>query len=191
MARASGRPVQAAIIARIVAATGVPCQVAGGLRDAGCGGHRPRRPAPTAPSSAARSSVTRPSARTLVERHGPDAIVAAIDVRDGRALGDGWVAGATGTPALDLITTLAGHGIRWFAVTAIARDGLLGGSRPRAARTGAGAAPGARIDRQRGRQHARRHRGAARRAATPAAILGRALYEGIDRAPGGAQSLSG
>ena len=30
----AGRPVQADVVARIVAAAGVPCQVAGGLRDA-------------------------------------------------------------------------------------------------------------------------------------------------------------
>lgn len=122
----AGRPIQAALIARIVAAAGVPCQVAGGLRDAqavatalGTGADR---------AILGSALVRDPSlARILIERHGPEAIVAAIDVRDGRALGDGWVPGATGTPALELIAALAAAGVRWFAVTAIAKDGLLDG----------------------------------------------------------------
>jgi phosphoribosylformimino-5-aminoimidazole carboxamide ribotide isomerase len=66
-------------------------------------------------------------AATLVARHGPDRLVAAIDVRDGLALGDGWRLGAAGLPAADAIAGLAGAGIETFEVTAIERDGLLEG----------------------------------------------------------------
>ena len=38
-------------------------------------------------------------AASLVARHGPDRIVASIDVRDGMALGEGWREGAPGLPA--------------------------------------------------------------------------------------------
>ena len=80
-------------------------------------------------------------ASRLVARHGSDRIVAAIDVRDGRAVGHGWVqpvgalasGSATSQPAapapaaLDAITSLADVGVTIFEVTAIERDGLLEG----------------------------------------------------------------
>lgn len=177
----AGRPVQADIVARIVAAAGVPCQVAGGLRDAAA--------VDTALATGADRAILGSAlvrdpdlGRTLVARHGADTIVAAIDVRDGHALGDGWVPGAAGTPALDLIATLAANGVRWFAVTAIARDGLLEGpdldllAQAQAAApegyviASAGVASLADVSALRGRGHA-------------AAILGRALYEGTISLP--------
>ncbi len=66
-------------------------------------------------------------AGTLVARHGPDRLVASIDVRDGLALGEGWREGAAGLPAADAIAGLAAAGIETFEVTAIERDGLLEG----------------------------------------------------------------
>lgn len=66
-------------------------------------------------------------AAEIVARHGPDRIVASIDVRDGLALGEGWRAGAPGLPAAEAVARLADAGIRTFEVTAIDRDGLLEG----------------------------------------------------------------
>jgi phosphoribosylformimino-5-aminoimidazole carboxamide ribonucleotide (ProFAR) isomerase len=66
-------------------------------------------------------------AARLVERHGAQRVAAAIDVRDGLALGEGWRAGARGLPVGDAIRALADAGLAVFEVTAIARDGLLGG----------------------------------------------------------------
>ncbi len=63
----------------------------------------------------------------LVAVHGSDRIVASIDVRDGMALGEGWREGARGLPADDAVRALADQGITTFEVTAIDRDGLLGG----------------------------------------------------------------
>lgn len=62
-----------------------------------------------------------------VARHGPDRIAVSLDVRDGIAVGDGWVEGAAGLPALDLLRRHAASGVTTVAVTAIDRDGLLGG----------------------------------------------------------------
>jgi phosphoribosylformimino-5-aminoimidazole carboxamide ribotide isomerase len=62
-----------------------------------------------------------------VDRHGPERLVAAIDVRDGMAIGSGWVAGAAGRPLGDVLLALRAAGVQLFAVTAIARDGLLEG----------------------------------------------------------------
>ena len=65
-------------------------------------------------------------ARTI-ERHGSERIAIALDVRDGLAVGDGWVRGAAGQPVERAIETFDAAGVGTFVVTAIDRDGLLGG----------------------------------------------------------------
>ena len=121
-----GRAIQADVIAAIVGAVDVPCQVAGGIRDADAvAGALAVGASRVVLGSALISSPL--LARILVERHGPDRIVAALDVRDGQALGDGWVADARGAEVIGLAQRLAAAGVRWFAVTAIARDGQLSG----------------------------------------------------------------
>ncbi len=117
---------QATMIDRVVAAAGVPCQVAGGIRDA------------ETAASLLDGGVDRVVLGTaliadpdlggrLVERWGVDRIVAAVDVRDDIAIGGGWTADAQGMPAMGFVTRLRSAGVGWFAVTAIARDGLLTG----------------------------------------------------------------
>ncbi len=64
---------------------------------------------------------------SIVARHGAFRIVASIDVRDGLALGEGWRPGANGIAAADAVAMLASAGVETFEVTAIDRDGLLGG----------------------------------------------------------------
>jgi phosphoribosylformimino-5-aminoimidazole carboxamide ribotide isomerase len=121
-----GRARQADAIARVVAAVDVPCQVAGGIRGAGDVAQALAAGADRVVLGSA--LISDPClARTLVERHGPDRIVAALDVREGQALGDGWVEGARGTEVIGLARRLAGAGVRWLAVTAIARDGQMSG----------------------------------------------------------------
>jgi phosphoribosylformimino-5-aminoimidazole carboxamide ribotide isomerase len=66
-------------------------------------------------------------ARTLVEVYGDERVVVAIDVRGGRAIGHAWSADAVGVDAADAIRQLADAGVEIFEVTAIERDGLLGG----------------------------------------------------------------
>lgn len=66
-------------------------------------------------------------ARRLVDTHGSDRIAAALDVRDGRAIGDAWADAASGTSVEVALATLADVGVTTFEVTAIDRDGLLGG----------------------------------------------------------------
>jgi phosphoribosylformimino-5-aminoimidazole carboxamide ribotide isomerase len=91
----AGRQVQAGLIGRVVteaSASGVPCQVAGGLRDG------------AAPASALSAGADRvvlgtallndsDLAARLVAAHGASRIVAAVDVRDGQAVGEAWRAG--------------------------------------------------------------------------------------------------
>lgn len=171
-----GRPIQAAVITRIVGAVEVPCQVAGGIRDAD-------RVAEVLGAGASRAVlgsalISKPLlAKILVERHGPDRIVAAIDVRDGQALGDGWVTDARGTGALAHVVGLAEAGIRWFAVTAIARDGQMSGPDYDLLEDVRTAAPGAAIIASGGVSSLADIRELAARR-FDAAITGRALYEG-------------
>jgi len=62
-----------------------------------------------------------------IERHGPERIAIALDIRDGRAVGDGWISDAAALPVSDALARLAAVGATTVAVTAIERDGLLGG----------------------------------------------------------------
>ncbi|HKG56712.1 MAG TPA: 1-(5-phosphoribosyl)-5-[(5-phosphoribosylamino)methylideneamino] imidazole-4-carboxamide isomerase [Candidatus Limnocylindrales bacterium] len=124
----SGRPAQREAEAAILdtARNRAACQVAGGLRtgddvaaalDLGAARVVVGTAALADPAFAAR----------LVAEHGVDRIVVALDVRDGVAVGEGWREGAAGVGVDDAIARLSAAGIGTFAVTAIDRDGLLGG----------------------------------------------------------------
>jgi phosphoribosylformimino-5-aminoimidazole carboxamide ribotide isomerase len=62
-----------------------------------------------------------------IERHGTARIAVALDVRDGIAVGQGWIPDAQGVPVDEALERLAAIGVTTFAVTAIDRDGLLRG----------------------------------------------------------------
>jgi len=66
-------------------------------------------------------------ARRLVDRHGPDRVAVALDVREGRAVGHGWALGSRGTPVEEAVADLAAAGVRTFEVTPIDRDGTMTG----------------------------------------------------------------
>jgi phosphoribosylformimino-5-aminoimidazole carboxamide ribotide isomerase len=172
-----GRPSQVAIVGRIVAAVGrrAACQVAGGLRT----------PADVEAALAAGATrvvvgtaalVDPAFAAAIVATHGSDRVVAALDIRDGMAIGEGWVAGAAGVPAESALDRLADAGIVRFAATAIARDGGLDGPDLELL--------GALVDRRRGAIVASGGVAsiadllATRAAGCEAAIVGRAIYEG-------------
>ena len=171
-----GRPVQAEIISEIVATVKVKCQVAGGIRDADAAMTALKTGADRVVMGSA--LISSPAlARTLVERHGPERIVAALDVRDGQALGDGWVDGARGAEVTELAISLAEAGVRWFAVTAIARDGGMEGPDLELLEGVRTAAPQAAIIASGGISSLADIRELAARR-FDAAITGRALYEG-------------
>ena len=106
----------------------------------------------------------------------PDRIAVAIDVRDGLAVGHGWIRGTPGVEVAEAIERLADTGVRTFEVTAIERDGLLDGpdlrlyARLLSLGRGSIIASGgvATVDDLR----------ATRDAGCSGAIVGRALYEG-------------
>jgi phosphoribosylformimino-5-aminoimidazole carboxamide ribotide isomerase len=124
----TGEPRQLAAIAQLVAAAGpgVRVEVAGGLRT-------PVAAAAALEAGAARVAVGTAAIRDpafashLVECHGTDRVAVAIDVRDGLALGEGWRDGTAGVTPEDAIEALTAVGVTTFEVTAIDRDGLLGG----------------------------------------------------------------
>ena len=64
---------------------------------------------------------------SAVQEFGPARIAVAVDVRDGLARGEAWRDGAPGVAPDDLIRRVADAGVEIFEVTAIDRDGLLGG----------------------------------------------------------------
>jgi phosphoribosylformimino-5-aminoimidazole carboxamide ribotide isomerase len=124
----SGKPVHGEVIRGIVGAVGdrLSVEVAGGLRTEaavetvlGMGAAR------AVVGTAALSDP--PFAGRLVTANGPERIAVALDVHDDRAMGHGWQSADDSVPLAVALTSLAAMGVTTFEVTAIARDGLLGG----------------------------------------------------------------
>jgi phosphoribosylformimino-5-aminoimidazole carboxamide ribotide isomerase len=172
----TGEPEQTALVARIVAALAgrVQVQVAGGLRTSGAVEE-------ALSAGAARVVVGTAALRDprlvtrLIAAHGPERIAVALDVREGRAIGEGWRAGAEGPSVDRAVRSLTSAGARIFAVTAIERDGLLAGPDlqllARLAAAGVGIVASGGIASLADLE-------AVRRAGCAGAIVGRALYEG-------------
>lgn len=123
-----GQPRQLETVRAIVAAVGerVRCEVAGGLRSEAA--VRAVLEAGAARIAVGTAALRDPAfARRVVGRFGSDRVVVALDVRSGRALGEGWRTGAQGPPVQDALAALAAVGVTTFEVTAIERDGLLEG----------------------------------------------------------------
>ena len=115
-------------VTRIVASAGesVACEVAGGLRDEAS-------VAAVLNAGAARAVVGTAAlsdpdfVERIVSRFGVTRVAIALDVREGLAVGQGWVPGASGVAVEEALGMLADRGARTFIVTAIERDGLLSG----------------------------------------------------------------
>ncbi len=125
------------------------------------------------------AAVERPAfAGEAVSRFGAERVMAGIDVKDGRAATRGWTE-AQGPAAAALAATLLQQGVRWLVVTAVARDGMLGGFDLDLLREVAAAAPGARLVAS-GGAGSLDHLRALAAAGLPVAgaIAGTAVYEG-------------
>jgi phosphoribosylformimino-5-aminoimidazole carboxamide ribotide isomerase len=126
--RARGEARQTSLVNAIVRRTAgrLHCQVGGGLRNE-------EAVAATLAAGAARVvlgtvAIREPHlVRRLVATHGTERIVAALDVRDGQSVGEGWRDGAPELPVHEALDALAGAGVDRYIVTSIARDGGLGG----------------------------------------------------------------
>lgn len=124
----AGEPLNVGVVRAIVDAVGerVLVEVAGGLRTASTVAAALQKGA--ARSVIGTAALRDPSfVRDLVAQHGANRIVVAIDVRNGLAVGHGWARDAKGIEAVEAIERLADVGVTTFEVTAIDRDGLLGG----------------------------------------------------------------
>jgi phosphoribosylformimino-5-aminoimidazole carboxamide ribotide isomerase len=129
----AGKPVQHALVRRVIAAAGaLPVQVGGGIRD---------RAAVEAVLAAGATRVVLGTAAVkspaLVEeccRAHPGRIVVAVDAKDGMVAVDGWVA-ASNVSAAELGARAAGWGAAALLYTDVSRDGT--GAGPNVAATAA------------------------------------------------------
>lgn len=117
-----GRPVNDAIVRRIVSEAAVPVQVAGGVRDAAS----IQRWADAGASRIVIGTlaVEQPDAiAAAVIEHG-NKIAVAIDVRDGKVATKGWLE-TSGMATEEFVQAMVQRGVRHFIYTDISRDGML------------------------------------------------------------------
>jgi phosphoribosylformimino-5-aminoimidazole carboxamide ribotide isomerase len=153
---------------------GIPFQVGGGIRDA-------RRAAEAVDAGAQRvvvgtAAVWSPGARDeILAAVGPERLVAAVDVRAGRARGAGWT--DEGRPVDIVAAELQAAGVLRALVTGIARDGMLSGPDLGVLATVARSAPGMALIGS-GGVGSLVDLSALAVAGVEGVIVGRALYEG-------------
>ena len=116
----AGRPVQLALVTKIVAASTVPVQVGGGIRQ------RADIEAVLAAGAAkivlGTAAVRSPALVEEVCRAYPDRVVIAVDARDGIVAIDGWTSSGNVT-AIELGQRAAGWGAAALLYTDVSRDG--------------------------------------------------------------------
>jgi phosphoribosylformimino-5-aminoimidazole carboxamide ribotide isomerase len=170
---AFGEPRQLALIAGIVAASPIPVEVGGGLRDRAAIDCMLELGAAFAVLGTA--AVRDPALVEQVCRAYPGRIIVAVDARDGVVAIDGWTASG-GVTALELARRAAAWGAAALLYTDVARDGLGGG--PNVAATAALArAAGIEVIAS-GGVGSLDHIAQLARAGVPAVVVGRALYDG-------------
>lgn len=125
-----GRPAHLTLLQRIAQGAGVPVQFGGGLRSL---------ESIEAALAAGASSVMIGTAAldrglmaAALERHGPERVWAAVDVRAGRVVVTGWQQEAAEAPEV-LARRLADMGVKWALVTDVWSDGTLAGTNAAAA----------------------------------------------------------
>jgi len=170
---AFGEPRQLGLIAAIVRASPLPVEVGGGLRD------RASIDAVLALGAAfavlGTAAVRDPALVEQVCRAYPGRIIVAVDARDGVVAIDGWTASG-GVTASELTARAAGWGAAAVLYTDVARDGLGGGPNVEATAALARAADIEVI--ASGGVGSLADLAALARAGVPAAVVGRALYDG-------------
>jgi len=170
---AFGEPRQLALLAALVAASPIPVEVGGGLRDRASIDRILELGAAFAVLGTA--AVRDPALVEHVCRAYPGRIIVAVDARDGVVAIDGWTASG-GITAAELATRAASWGAAAVLYTDVARDGLGGG--PNVAATAA-LARAAGIDViASGGVGSLDDIAALARAGVPAVVVGRALYDG-------------
>jgi phosphoribosylformimino-5-aminoimidazole carboxamide ribonucleotide (ProFAR) isomerase len=112
-----------------LASAGVPFQVGGGIRTAELGRHALEAGADRVVMGTA--AVWSPEILAAVGD--PARVVAAVDVRDGKATGAGWL--DEGRHLAEVLDGLAAHGCLRMLVTGIGRDGTMDGPETELLRT--------------------------------------------------------
>jgi phosphoribosylformimino-5-aminoimidazole carboxamide ribotide isomerase len=121
---AFGEPRQVELVRAIVAASPIPVEVGGGVRD------RAAFDAVLGAGAAfvvlGTAAVRAPAFVEEVCRAHPGKVIVAVDARDGVVAVDGWTASG-GVTAIELGQRAAGWGAAALLYTDVARDGLRGG----------------------------------------------------------------
>ncbi len=121
----SGRPENLAVVERIVKVVQVPVQMGGGVRTLDSA----RRITESGVQRVMLGTVAvcdPDIVRSACAELGTDAVVVAIDSRDGRVAVSGWTS-ASDISATDLIRSMLEAGVQTFLCTDISRDGTLTG----------------------------------------------------------------
>jgi len=170
---AFGEPRQLTLIAALIAASPIPVEVGGGIRDRDAIERILALGAAFAVLGTA--AVRSPALVEAACRAYPGQIIVAVDARDGVVAVDGWTTSG-GITALDLTARAAAWGAAAVLYTDVARDGL--GSGPNVAATAALARSAAIEVIASGGVGSLDHIAELRRAGIPAVVVGRALYDG-------------
>ena len=168
----AGRPGHAEVIARICAASPMPVQVGGGLRDEA--GARAVLDAGARWIVLGTAAVKEPALVERLCRAFPGRVIVAVDAKDGLVAVEGWVETSTVT-AIELGQRAAAWGAAALLYTDVARDGT--GRGPNVEATAALAAA---VDCEviaSGGVHSLDHVRALAAARVPAVVVGRALYD--------------
>jgi len=170
---AFGEPRQLALISAIVAASPIPVEVGGGIRD------REALERVIALGAAfvvlGTAAVRSPALVEHACRAYPNRIIVAVDARDGVVAVEGWTASG-GVTAAELGARAAGWGAAALLYTDVARDGLGGGANV-SATAALARAVGIEVIAS-GGIGSLDDIAALRRAQIPAVVVGRALYDG-------------
>ena len=166
--------------------TGLPFQAGGGIRSV----------------EAAEATITAGARRVVVgstavwepellisilDTVGPERVVAAVDVREGRAVGSGWV--DDGKPLAEMLAGLTDAGVVRALVTGIATDGALSGPAIDLFQRCAELAPGIKLIASGGVGSLEDLR-ELRTLPLDGVIVGRALYEGAFTVRGAVEALA-
>jgi len=119
-----GRPTQADLVARMVQAAGVPCQLGGGVRTLEAA--RAYLAAGVARVVIGSVAIERPDLLIELAQTFPHQIVLGLDARDGRVAVRGWI-DTSPLPAIDVARRHAGLPLAAIVYTDIATDGMLSG----------------------------------------------------------------
>ena len=160
-------------LVRRLSAIGVPFQVGGGIRSVATAAEILKAGASRVVLGS--KAVWDPSIlHELVAVFGAERIVAAVDVKDGKATGTGWL--DEGQPVETVLSNVAAAGVGWILATGIATDGTMAGPDMDLIRQALAAAPGIGIIASGGVGSVEDLVGL-QASGAEAAIVGKALYE--------------